>query len=351
MKNFKNIVAVLLICLGPIATAQKTYEDNFGGFLMDLYDGMEPVPKKNEAVLALKNNTYSIIFQINEGDMDVEKAYATCVENLIASGMPDMKQKVGHQKMLVNGNDARMGTYESKFETSGVQVGLIGVAFSVALEQNTLSVLSIMAPKVYENGLKDFEESIFSIRQPNQEITGKTQVEDWNVTLEEIKNSIPDEKLVPKSIQSTSPTAVNFGDVSLMLPSGWAEQPKSRSDADNIIGKLENNSQAVTGMVMGLKGIIWNKKRANQVAIDVGKQVFPSGNLEKALEINLTNKKKGNLYKYTGTAIAEGQEIPMASISLVQKVGKQFLIYILTMPDGPTERVENDLIAIANSAK
>ncbi|MEM6893882.1 MAG: hypothetical protein AAF554_09345 [Bacteroidota bacterium] len=351
MKSFKNIVSVLLICLGSTVMAQETYEDTFGGFVIDLYEGMQPVPKKHDAVLGLKNSSYSIIIQMNEDEMDVEKAYARCVDNLIASGMSEMKQKVGHRKMLVNGNMARMGTYESAFETNGIEVTLIGAAFSIALEENTLSVLAIMSPKVYENSLKEFEKSIFSIRLPNQELTGTSQVEDWDITLKEINKSIPKEEVTETVATSTKPTAVNFGGVSFMLPPGWAEQPKNRSDPDNFIGRLTKTVDGVEVIVMGLKGLIWNKKRANQVAAEVVKQVFPDGVLEKALEINLTNNKKGTLYKYTGNAIAEGEEVRMATISVVQKVGKQFLVYFMALPDGPTEDLERDIIAIANSAK
>lgn len=351
MNTLRNYFVLLLILVTITGYAQETYEDSFGGFAIDLHDGMKPTPKTNDAVLGLKNGRYRIIIQMNQQELDVEKAYAFCVENLLGAGMAEMEQKVGHQKMLVNGNAARMGTYESTFETDGVEVSLIGVAFAIALEQNTLSVLTIMAPKVYKNSLKEFENTVFSIRSTNQKLTGTSQVEDWDITLEEVKNSIPEKEVATTVVASTEPTPASFGGISFILPPGWAEQPRTRSDGENIIGKLEKSSEGVSGMVMGLKGLIWNKKRVNQVALDVGKQVFPSGNLEKALEINLDNKKKATLYKHTGIAVAEGKEIPMASISLVQKVGKQYLIHIMTMPAGPTEAVEQDMIAIANSAK
>ncbi|MEL6483835.1 MAG: hypothetical protein AAFP96_03190 [Bacteroidota bacterium] len=352
MKNFRNLVFVLLFCFGTTVVAQETYTDTFGGFTMELYDGMKPVlPKQNDAVIALKNKNYTILIQVNEGASDAEKAYYTCVDNLISSGVRDMTQKIGHQKMLVNGKGANMGTYESKFETDGTEVSLIGVAFSVVLEQNSLSIVSIIAPKTYEKALENLEKSLFSIRQPNQELTGKTQSEDWNITLEEIKTRISGDSNTSSPSVSTKSTPVSFGNVSLTLPPSWEEQPKLRSDPENVIGKLGNKSQAVNGMVMGLKGILWNKKTANQVGLEVAKAAFPDGEMKKAEEIILSSKKKANLYKYSGTAVADGQEMEMACITFVQKVGKQFLIYVMTMPNGYTGDIENDMIAIANSAK
>ena len=352
MKNFRNLVFVLLFCTGGIVVAQETYTDTFGGFVMDLYDDMKPVlPKQNDAVIALKNKNFTILIQVNEGATDVEKAYYTCVDNLISSGMRDMTQKIAHKKMLVNGNAASMGTYESKFETNGTEVSLIGVAYSVVLEQNSLSIVSIIAPKTYEKALVNLEKTLFSIRQPNQEMTGKTKSEDWNITLQEIKTRISGGSNTSNTSATTKSTAVSFGKVSLKLHPLSEEQPKLRSDPENVIGKLGNKSQAVNGMVMGLKGIIWNKKRANQVGLEVAKAAFPDGEMKKAEEISLSDKKKANLYKYSGTAVSDGQEMEMACITFVQKVGKQFLIYVMTMPNGYTGDIENDMIAIANSAK
>lgn len=344
MKQFNLFFSTCLVFVGLFGSAQETYEDPEGQFSVDLYDGLKDLEQANNLIYQFKNEDYGIIAQKNRNTNDLNSAFSIAVDNLVNAGLKELETVGGIKLMTVNGNQAMRGMYTSNFEGGGVSVILIGIAYAIVLEESTLSAMVILNNTTYEKSNSLIDKTLYSIRRPMQEFSGVTQEEVMDVSPEEILKVVEVET-------TTEPTLVNYDGVSFTLPIGWLDQEKSRSDAENIIGKFNNNVLSAGGFVMGLKGIIWNMKRANQVAFDIGRDALPESELVKSSEITIGKKRKGFFHQHKGTAITEGQEVEMSSITMVHKVGKRFLIYFITSGYPPAEAVEKDLLSIAQSAQ
>ncbi|PRX57899.1 hypothetical protein [Flagellimonas meridianipacifica] len=343
MKQLKALILISYLCIGFCTNAQELYEDPQGQFIMDLYDGLKGMEQQNALVYQFKNAGYSIIAQKTENTNDIDSAYKTSVENLSGSGLRNLVPLEKTKQMLINGNKVIKTTYQGDYSTEGIVVKLIGIAYAIALEENTLSLISVLNDSSYKKSMGFIENTLHSIRMPSQDASGITHEETLELSVQEILKDSLDET-------SLEPTSVVYDGISFTLPPGWMNQKKSRSDAENIIGKFNNEDLAAGGFVMGLKGIIWNIKRANQVAFDVGKNALSESELVQSKEIVLGKKKKGYLYEYDGIVINEGKEVKMKAMTMVHKVKKHFLVYFVSTGNLNSTKIEEDLLAIANSA-
>ncbi|WP_435624859.1 hypothetical protein [Flagellimonas sp.] len=339
----------LLFCLTTFLFAiqlfgQQVYEDPEGKFVMDLYDGLKQLEQQHALVYQFKNDGYSILAQKTEDSDDINAAYAISVNNLSSSGLTNMKPIEDTKEMVVNGNQVITSTYQGDYSAEGIQAKLIGIAYAIVLEEHTLSLVSVLNESNYKKSKDLIEDTLLSIRMPSQEITGITEEEILNLNLEDMIEETEEEV-------SSEPTNIVYEGIALTLPAGWVNQEKSRSDAENIIGKFKNDKLSASCFIMRLKGIIWNMKTANQVAVDVGKNAMSQSELIRSQEISLGKKKKGYLHEYKGTVINEGKEVPITAITMVHKVKKQFLIYFLSTGSSSLADIEKDLLAIAGSAK
>ena len=281
----------LLFCLSAFLCAiqlsgQQAYEDPEGKFVMDLYDGLKQLEQQHALVYQFKNDGYSILAQKTEDSDDLNAAYTISVNNLSSSGLTNITPMEDTKEMLVNGNKVIKSTYQGDYSAEGIQAKLIGIAYAIVLEENTLSVVSVLNEFNYKKSKDLIEDTLFSIRMPSQEVTGITDEAILNLDVKDIIEESKEEV-------SSEPTDVVYEGIAFTLPAGWVNQEKSRSDAENIIGKFKNDKLSASCFIMRLKGIIWNMKTANQVAIDVGKNAVSESELVRSQEITLGKKKKG----------------------------------------------------------
>lgn len=344
MKQLNVLAITCLFFISLHSHAQETYEDPGGQFIIDLFDGLKDLEQVNDLVYQFKNESYGIIAQKNKDTDDLDSAFSIAVDNLINSGLKKLETVEAPTLITVNGNQAMKALYTSDFEAEGVTVVLIGMVYAIALEESTLSAMVILNNNSYEKSNNLIEKTLYSIRRPTQELSGVTEEKVLDLSVEDVLK-------VTEVETTTEPTNVNYGGVSFTLPVGWLNQEKGRGDAENIIGKFKNNVLSSSGFIMGLKGIIWNMKRANQVAFEIGRDALPESVLVKSEEISINNKKKGFFHQHKGTAVAEGQEVEMTAITMVHKVGKQFLVYFVTSGYPLADGIEKDLLAIASSAQ
>ena len=344
MKHLNVLALICFLFIGLCANAQELYEDPEGQFIIDLFDGLKDLEQVNDLVYQFKNEEYGFIVQKNRNTDDLDSAFSIAVDNLKNSGLTKLQTLEAPKLMTVNGNQVMNGIYTSDFEMDGASVVLTGIAHAITLEESTLSLMVILNKTNYEKSKSVIDQTLYSIRRPSQELTGITEEKVLDLSVEDV--------LTEAGIETTTkPTAVNYAGISLTLPTGWLNEEKSRSDAENIIGKFKNNVLSTSGFIMGLKGIIWNMKRANQVAFEIGRDAMPQAELVKSTEITINKKKKGFLHQHRGTVVTEGQEVQMSAITMVHKVGKQFLVYFVTSGYPPAQEVEKDLMSIANSAQ
>ena len=344
MKNIFRFATLLFLTIS-IGHAQTTYEDPEGQFVIDLFDELQPQPEIIPPTYSFKNGDYAIALQKNTNSNDVNVAHATAVQILLDGGLKSPKLLGDTKKLLLNGHEAIKSTYQGEYTYEGNTATLKGMTFAIALGDFTLSAITILSNSRFKSSAKDVESTYFSIRKPGQQVTGISQ--------EEIIDFSPDGLVKNEATApSTESTEVTYEGITLTLPPGWSDQKKSRSDAKSIIGKYKNSDRVAYVGVTGVKGIIWNMKRANELAYQISRDAIQGSELVKSVKIDLKNKKKAFLHVHTGTVVSEGEESNVTISTLAHKVGKWFLVHSLTtLGSSPIPDIENDITAIANSAK
>ncbi len=344
MKTLWKITTVLLLLGVQSIHAQSVIEDPYGAFAINLEDNLELLPQELEQVYTFKGKDYSIIAQKNVEPMDLEGMYKTAMSSLIDAGLSKAKPTTAVKRMKVNGNDAQMGNYISAVEYEGVQVNLHGMIMAIDLGETKLGLMSILSDESFKNYEANIQESYESIRQIGQELTGVTDVQE--VTFE--INDLVDTSEVSVT---GSPTTVQFEEISMTLPAGWSQTPKNRSDSDMILGGFKNGGNGASCTLMGLKGLIWNRKSAIGVAEKSAASAFPGSQVLKNEDIKLGKKQKARMMVRQGQTVAQGNEVTLNMTFLTQKVGKYFVIYMMTNTPTIQDETEKALLSIAESAQ
>ena len=343
MKTLWKNATVLLLLGIQFMNAQSVIEDPYGEFAINLENNLELLPQNIEQVYTFKGKDYSIIAQKNVDPTDLEGMYAITMSSLKAAGLTKPEPIASVKKMKVNGNDAQMGTYTSPFEYEGVQVNLYGMVMAIDLGGTHLGLMSILNDRSFNEHSAAIQKSYESIRNIGQEIVGAS---------DEKEVALQTNDMVHKpEVTTGSPTTVKFKEISMTLPAGWSQTPKNRSDSDMILGGFKNGGSGASCTLMGLKGLIWNRKSAIGVAEKSAASAFPGSQVLKNEDIKLGKKQKARMMVRQGQTVAQGNEVTINMTFLTQKVGKYFVIYMMTNTPAIQDQTEKELLSIAESAQ
>ncbi|MEM8506260.1 MAG: hypothetical protein AAF717_00460 [Bacteroidota bacterium] len=347
MKTIRNITLAVFLLSMYCLPAQTVFEDPYGVFMINLEDDLELKTQKLEQVYTFSGSNYGIVAQKNVAPTTLEGMYALGIQSLLDAGFKAPKSLVPERRMFVNGNAAQMGTYTSKVDYNGIEVDLKGVILAVQLGNTYMTLTSVTNEDNYKKNRPAIERSYESIRLIGQEVTGITSVEEIRYAIEEVV----EKSRIPEMGDTGETTVAVFEELTFELPSGWSKQPRNRSDSELVLGSIKNDVLAANCTLMGLKGIIWNKKRAIGVAEQTAATALPGATVLKNEDIKLGNKQKARIMVCQGQTVAEGNEVTLNMTFLTHKVGKYFVLYIMSGAPDRQDQVEKALLFIANSAK
>lgn len=344
MKTLQTLITVFFVFYTHFAFSQTTFEDPYGVFAIDVAEDLKLAPQPMEQVYTLKGEDYSIIIQKNVEPTTLEGMYTTAMETLIGSGLTHPEPVAPVKKMKVNGNDAQMGTYKGAVELNGVRANLHGLMMSVDLGGTYLGVMSIVNNESFSTHGPVIIDSYESIRLIGQEISGVTDAQEVEFDMDPLTGNAD-------AGEDLAPTTVTYEELSFTLPPGWSKTPRNRSDNEMILGGMKNDAIDASCTLMGLKGLLWNRKSAILVAEQSAASALPGSTIIKNEDIRLADKQKVRLIVCQGQTVAKGNEVTLNMTFLTQKVGKYFVIYIMSNTPSKQDELEQILFSIAESAK
>ena len=323
--------------------SQTLFEDPQGNFVLDLYDGLEPQPQQNPDSYIFKQENYSLIMMHDKETKSLDELFNGTVELLKGSGLKKLENKEPVKQMMINGIPAKRGEFISKFKQGDISVQLTGIALSYKLENSGISAFLILSDNNIKRSLDEINHTLYSLRTPGSEITGVSDIKEVEFD--------PETVVAVNEPVSSEPIIFKHDGMTITFPPGWSVTPKGRNDSEDIIGKFDNKSIYSGCFIIGLTGIIWNKKLAIQTADGIGSNTLPGAKLRKKEEVKLENNNKGVLTIHDGVSIAEGKEVEMSVLTFTQKVGKYHLIYVGTGPTSSSNKLEADILTAANSVE
>ena len=330
---------IAIIFTGITSFAQTHFEDPQGNFVMDLYDDLEFQAQQHSTLYTFKSG-YSLIMLYDPEKITLDGYFYKAINMLKEAGLNRMKEAEPVKEMQINGLPAKIGKFTSVYESNGIKVVLTGIPVAYQLENAGIYAILILNNQQLKSQDLIYR-TLYSLRLPGQNISGVINMKEVNFDLD----AVP----AKTSVASNEPAILEHDGLKISFPAGWTVTPKGRSDSQDIIGKFANENINSSAIIMGMKGLIWNKKLVEETAQSIGLETFPGSKLRKKEEVKLENKKKGKLSIFDGVVVADGQELEMSLLTFTQKAGKYHLIYIVTGPATSAEKMEKDTLLAANS--
>ena len=301
-------LASLLLCL-PVS-AQNTFEELNGFFMLDLPQGWKLQPQQFPVLFQFKGDGTEIIIMYFEADAtDRAALFGDAVDNF-KNSMPNGAPLGEIVDITLNGNPARWAIYRGTTTYQNIEVGMIGYLGSVVLENGGLyyfALVSELSNAEWEDALT---KSFHSIREVDTDKTGVAE-----------KEAVAGGDLGPaSSAVSSQPTPYEQKYVSLTLPPGWSAENLPKPLADGTVAKLSSPSggNIVIGCFNVLKKMFTPKKNNRALykeAQGIIRSALPTATtLEGPYQIRNQDKKKLLVETYRGHMIVAGNEIPMNAI-------------------------------------
>jgi hypothetical protein len=328
------VVSAILLITG-ITHAENTYEDLNGRFVIDLPNGWELQPQTDDRVHVFKGDGNSIIITFYSGNNNTEELFNETISDLRDGGIENPIPEGKVKDMKVNGNNARWGIYKGEFDAGSVKVILFSSLGSVSLKENGVNFMSIMNSGTFEKWHKRLEKVFHSIRNVGQDVTGISEVSDAIVDITEDRTT-------------AGPTIWEHDLAKLTLPSGWQEIPISSGSEKEVIGNFKYNPLGSTMFAVAYRGFGMDKGKVLKAAMQTVQIAMPDAEPIKVYE--LENGEKISIVVYEGTVVDRGTEIPMAAVTATVKAKKCYLNLIGITLHKHTERFEQQIATIAQSA-
>ena len=317
-------LASLLLCL-PVS-AQNTFEELNGFFMLDLPQGWKLQPQQFPVLFQFKGDGTEIIIMYFEADAtDRAALFGDAVDNF-KNSMPNGAPLGEIVDITLNGNPARWAIYRGTTTYQNIEVGMIGYLGSVILENGGLYYFALVSELSKAEWEEPLTRSFHSIREVDTDNTGvaeKEAVAGGEVEPASSPASPPASSPATSpasSAVSSQPTSYEQKYVSLTLPPGWSAENMPKPLPDGTVAKLSSPSGG--NMVIGCFNVLKkmftpkkNNKALYKEAQGIIRTALPTATtLEGPYQIRNQDKKKLLVETYRGHMIVEGNEISMNAI-------------------------------------
>ncbi len=332
----RTVCMTVALCVAGLlcgsANAANSYEDLGGRFVIDLPDGWQLQPQTEKDVYIFKGEGYeTIILEYTEKETDVELLLGKAVNTMRLSSpeLTDAKVQGDAKGMKTNGNEAYWAVYAGEVSVGEIKVMLYCLAGAVSLDEDGVSVLSILNEASRTKLGDQLEKSFQSIRNVGQTASGVTDVKVVTIT--------------PVFIHDL---------MSAKLPPGWNANTLGSDFQKEVIGWYMSDS--ILGgnlLIFCYKGMSMNENEIFDAAKVSVESSMPNAKTVKNEKMELTNGKEALVTVYQGTRVAQGQEVSMTAVTAIRNVDNNWMCLAGFAHSDHGALLEKDILAIAGTAK
>jgi hypothetical protein len=229
MKTFVTAVILslaILFATGRGASAANVFEEQGCRFVIDLPDGWDLMPQKNETEYVFKGNgPEMIVIEYLYKESDVSALFKKAVSSFRQAGVPDAEPDGKIQDMKVNDHSGRWAWYEGRY--TGADKGTMKAALGAVVLQDGGAIF-VFLPGDVSGGTpaKVIKGSFLSLRECRQAATGVDDIRKVDRDAADARGTEPRHELHALLFPLTLP---------LELPSGWtAKQLDPEFDKDVV---------------------------------------------------------------------------------------------------------------------
>jgi hypothetical protein len=173
--GIRLLAVTALVLQAGAASAQTSFEELSGKFVIDLPDGYELKPQKFPVLFQFLGPAGQIMLVMEEDGTDLAESYKSALSNLDGS-VKNPAPVAPVVTMTLNGSPAKWGVYKGTVESDGKTIPLYTYVGSMLIDDGSVYFLSFLSEENHLKWGKRVTNSFHSLRNLDSPLTGARDV-------------------------------------------------------------------------------------------------------------------------------------------------------------------------------